>query len=75
MSNTNFISPQPTVTETDIRNLEKAKKYERKKATEGWRWVRVNERLCIFVPCDKQGVPTEEGLEKIRKQKLRLNIK
>lgn len=66
------LSPKPTVTETDIRNLEKAKQYEEKKKKEGWKWKKVNDRLTVLVPCDKNGNPTSEGLKIIKRQKARL---
>ena len=76
MNETNWSSTiKSTVTESDKKNLEAAKKYEKKKIKEGWRWIKVNERLKILVPCDKHGNPTKEGLEKIERFKSRLNIK
>ena len=54
--------------------LSKARKMEKDLAKMGWRWCKVNERLKIFVPCDKDGNPTPLGQEKIRKQKLLMGI-
>ena len=47
--------------------------FSEKKIKEGWRWIKVNERLKILVPCDKHGNPTKEGLEKIQVHKQRNN--
>ena len=62
-----------TVTESDINNLEKAKRYEKKKLKDGWKWKKVNERLTVFVPCDKNGNPTEHGEKMIKRQKERFS--
>lgn len=76
MNETNWSSKiKPTVAESDRKNLEIAKRYENKKIKEGWRWIKVNERLKMLVPCDRHGNPTKEGLEKIERQKSGLNIK
>ena len=71
MNETNWSSTiKSAVTESDKKSLEAAKKYEKKKIKEGWRWVKVNERLKILVPCDKHGNPTKEGLEIIAQYKI-----
>ena len=35
----------------------------------GWRWKKINGRISVLVPCDKNGNPTEQGLKIIKKQK------
>lgn len=51
--------------EKSVRTLEKAKEIEKKKLRQGWRYVKVNQRLTAFVPCDKNGEPTEAGKQQI----------
>lgn len=46
-----------------------AKKIEKKKMAEGWRNVKVEANLTVFVPCDKDGNPTSEG-ERLIKEVL-----
>lgn len=41
--------------------LEKAKKIENRRYKKGWRFVKVDNKFSVFVPCDKHGNPTEEG--------------
>lgn len=48
-----------------LRALEKAKRLEKQRIKQGWRHVKVNERLQVFVPCDKNGKPTHDGQRRI----------
>ena len=50
------------------RNDEK----EMKEKTQGWRWVRINSQHKIYIPCDEDGNPTKEGVEKIQRFKEHL---
>jgi hypothetical protein len=63
------------VSEKDRIALEKAKRIERKNEKKGYRWIKINERNSVFVPCDKKGNPTKDGLHKINMLKLTLGIK
>lgn len=54
----------------DMKALQKAKKIEKNLENMGWRWVKLSDRMSVFVPCDKDGNPTKLGLEKIKRQKL-----
>ena len=71
----NWVHERGSVTENDILALERAKRIERKHAKLGYRWIKINERLQAFVPCDKDGNPTDVGKEKIRLIKESQNIK
>ena len=59
----------------DHKALKKAKKIEQQLEKMGWRWYRLSERLEVFIPCDKDGNPTELGLKKIERQKILNGIK
>lgn len=74
MDGINTPQPKTTVTETDIRNLEKAKLYEEDKKKQGWQWKKVSNTLTLLVPCDEEGNPTNEGLKIIKRQKARFGI-
>ena len=61
----NWIFENPTVTEKDIKALEKVKAKERKNVKKGYRWIRISPVTQIHVPCDEDGNPTKEGLRRI----------
>lgn len=63
-----------TVTESDKRNLEKARNLEKKRKSEGWRWITINKMTKVFVPCDEEGNPTEVGNRMIDIQKSKILI-
>ena len=62
---TNWVHDEGVVTEKDIKALEHAKYIEAMLEMHGYKWVKINERLEIFVPCDKNGNPTFEGQRRI----------
>lgn len=62
---TNWVHDEGVVTEKDINALEHAKNIEAMLEKRGYKWVKINERLEIFVPCDKNGNPTLEGQRRI----------
>ena len=72
---TNWVHEKGVVTEKDRIALERAKRMESKAKKKGWRWVKINERNQIFIPCDKGGNPTKDGLERIKIFKEHLGIK
>jgi len=74
MNETNWVSQSasPTVTESDRKGLEKAQKQEKKLLKHGYRWVKINDKLKIFVECDKKGHPTEKGQRVIAETKRRM---
>lgn len=74
-STTNWVHDKSVVLEKDKIALEKAKRIEQKQTKKGYRWIKINERNSIFVPCDKKGNPTKDGLHKINMLKLTLGIK
>ena len=62
---TSWVHEEGVVTEKDIKALERAKKIEDSLEKHGYKWVKINERLKIFVPCDKNGNPTLDGQRRI----------
>lgn len=61
----NWIFENPTVTEKDIKALEKVKANEKKNVKKGYRWIRISQVTQIHVPCDENGNPSKEGLRRI----------
>ena len=59
--NTNWVYDNDKVSESSKRALDKARKTEREKIRDGWRWIKLSSRTKVFVPCDNDGRPTEEG--------------
>lgn len=72
---TNWVHEEGVVTEKDIKALERAKKIEARLEKHGYKWVKINERLKIFVPCDKNGNPTLDGQRRIALLKANMGIK
>ena len=62
---TSWVHEDGVVTEKDIKALERAKKIEDRLEKHGYKWVKINERIKIFVPCDNNGNPTLEGQRRI----------
>ena len=60
-----WVHEEGVVTEKDIKALERAKKIESRLEKHGYKCVKINDRLEIFVPCDKNGNPTLEGQRRI----------
>lgn len=60
-----WVHEDGVVTEKDIKALERAKKIEDRLEKHGYKWVKINERIKIFVPCDNNGNPTLEGQRRI----------
>lgn len=75
MNETNWITQRASssVTDTDRKALEKAQKQEKKLLKHGYRWVKINDKLKIFVECDKKGHPTEKGQHVIAETKRRMD--
>jgi hypothetical protein len=71
----NWVHDNGVGSEKDRIALEEAKRIEQKQTSKGYRWIEINERNKIFVPCNKKGNPTKEGLHKINMLKLTLGIK
>lgn len=51
------------VSDSDKKALAAAKKVERQRIKDGYKWYVINERLKVLVPCKKDGTPTEKGLK------------
>jgi hypothetical protein len=66
---TNWVHERGIVTEKDRIALERAKKMEAKEIKKGYRWYKIDNRTKILVECDKDGNPTERGLECIERYK------
>lgn len=66
MNETNWSTIKPIVTDNDIKTLAKAKRMEKEKKEKGYRWITLDKRTSIFVPCDENGEPTKQGKEMIR---------
>ena len=58
-----------------FRSLAQAKAIERKRLAQGWKYIRIDDRTEVLVPCDKNGKPTREGLMKIERHKAELFTK
>lgn len=71
----NWVHEEGNVTDKDRLALERAKKMENKLKKNGYRWIKINERLQTFVHCDENGKPTLEGERKIAMLKESQNIK
>lgn len=71
----NWVYDNKTTNEKDNWILEKAKRREAEDEKNGYRWIKINPRNRIFVPCDKNGKPTKDGQRKIEILKQYLGIK
>lgn len=60
-----WVHDEGVVTEKDIKALERAKKIEDRLEKHGYKWVKINDMIKIFVPCDNNGNPTLEGQRRI----------
>lgn len=61
----NWAYNKSTVSESDLRLLEKARKQEKEKSKQGYRWILACKNLKVFVPCDENGEPTDKGKQMI----------
>lgn len=71
----NWVHEKGNVTDRDRMALEQAKKFECKREKEGYRWIKINNRIRIHVPCDANGNPTKEGERRIALLKESQGIK
>ena len=74
-TSTNWVFDNTNVSEKDIRALEKAKRMEKEKLAQGYRYVKINDKMQVLVPFGKDGKPTAKGEEIIRQKKLIYGIK
>lgn len=65
----NWVYEKNGVNERDKALLEKAKKIERRKLRQGYRWIRINQRMRALIECDKNGNPTPSGQAHIERLK------
>ena len=61
----NWVYNKNVVNDSDLRMLEKARKQEREKIKQGYRWILACKNLKVFVPCDENGEPTDKGKQMI----------
>jgi hypothetical protein len=62
MNDTNWsVNNKKTVTDADIKALEKAKKIEAENDRNGFKWIKLKPNLAVHVPCDEDGNITEKG--------------
>ena len=61
----NWVYNKNVVNDSDLRMLEKARKQEKEKSKQGYRWILACKNLKVFVPCDKDGEPTDKGKQMI----------
>lgn len=54
--------------------IKRGHKEEEQKINDGWKYVNITPTFRILVPCDKNGKPTKEGMEKIERRKKSLAI-
>lgn len=71
----NWVYDKNIVTEKDRKALEKAKEIEKDKLEQGYRYIKVNNRLQVLVPCDENGNPTEKGMAIIKEKQALYGIK
>lgn len=71
----NWIKDKSVVSDKDKKALDKAKQYESIQLNNGFQWVKIDQRIKILVPCDKNWKPTTEGKKKIELFKSHLGIK
>lgn len=65
----NWVNNVEKVPDATLKLLEKLAKREKKRIREGWRWIKLSQRTKVFVPCDKNGEPTEYGRRMIEEAK------
>lgn len=62
MNDTNWsVNNRKTVTDADIKALEKAKKIEAENDRNGFKCIKLKPNLAVHVPCDEDGNITEKG--------------
>ena len=57
----NWIKDRASISDAARKAQEKAHQIERKRKRKGWRWVKVDVRTKVLVPCNGDGTPTAEG--------------
>jgi hypothetical protein len=74
MATTNWVCEKQSVSEKELKALEKAKTQERKKIENGWKYYVITPRLKVLVPFEK-GKPTADGVRMIDNIKKLVGIK
>lgn len=68
----NWANAQSEATIIATKAAKLGAKIEKERTENGWRWVKIDIRNKLFVPCDKNGEPTDKG--KIMIEKFKKNI-
>lgn len=63
------------VTDAARKCTSKQREKEIKDMKKGWKFVKIANGYQVFVPCDENGEPTEEGRKRIERQLNLLGIK
>lgn len=63
------------VTDAARKGVIKQREKELRDMKKGWKFVEIAKGYQVFVPCDENGNPTEEGLKRIDRQLNLLGIK
>lgn len=74
MKDYTWIEEKEQVKNAAKKAAEKGAKQEERLIRKGWRWVTINARTKLLVPCLKDGTPTEDGQKKIDQFKKMLNL-
>lgn len=70
----NWALEKNRVSDKDTHALLKAKALEKKRIRDGWRWVRIHDKIKTLVPFENDK-PTEHGMRMIERRKELLGIK
>lgn len=63
------------VTDAARKCVIKQREKELKDMKKGWKFVKIAKDYQVFVPCDENGEPTEEGKKRIERQLNLLGVK
>lgn len=74
MATTNWVYEKQSVSEKELKALEKAKTQESKKIKNGWKYYVITPRLKVLVPF-KKGKPTSDGVRMIDNIKKLVGVK
>lgn len=69
-----WVDERSIVTQAAVNGVRKGARIEKERIANGWRWVKVGKRTQILIPCDSEGNPTKDGLERIERMKKTLSV-
>lgn len=70
----NLANEKAIVKEAGLKAAEKVHRAETEKIKSGWRWITINPRTKVLIPCDKHGKPTKKGMELIDETRKRVSL-